>query len=214
MRHLRPLSCLMFVLACSTDSGRAFAGPPSPANSTCPTRIALVGRSASGADSALGGFEVVVRGFSNNPEAFSPVWVDLSHCPDCRLDPETAPGAALAAHCPYQSAGYACDAQGRVHLTIVGASSGHAGTPGTSMAWIYAEGVLLRQVPVAIYDLDGTGGVGAGDLSLWLSDFGTSQYIGRDDYDGDSVVGANDLSLWLTAYGAAGSAQSATVTCP
>jgi hypothetical protein len=56
--------------------------------------------------------------------------------------------------------------------------------------------------------------LGAGDLSLWLSDLGTGQYIGRDDYDFDGVVGANDLSLWLTAYGAGASTESGAALCP
>ena len=31
-------------------------------------------------------------------------------------------------------------------------------------------------VPVSIFDLDGAGGMGANDVSLWLGDYGSLQY--------------------------------------
>ena len=60
----------------------------------------------------------------------------------------------------------------------------------------------------------GNGGLGTGDLSLWLDDFGRGVYIGRSDYDGDGIVSSNDLSLWLTAFGSGSSSESGATLCP
>ena len=103
-----------------------------------------------------------------------------NECPDCRVDASVSPGATRAAQCPSVSPGYTGSISGLVRFAVMGGSTGHVGTPGPSCAWVVADGVLLGGVPIAIYDLDGRGGLGAGDLSLWLSDFGTGQYIGRD----------------------------------
>jgi hypothetical protein len=37
---------------------------------------------------------------------------------------------------------------------------------------------------------------------------------GRSDYDGSGTVGASDLSEWLTVFGAGTSTQSCTISCP
>jgi hypothetical protein len=176
--------------------------------------VALVGRSAAGADTSLGAFKVTARHLSNNPWFEGSIWLDLRECPDCRVDSFTPAGATSAASCPLVSPGYTGDNTGLVRFAVVGGSTGRPGTPGPSVAWVMAEGVLLARVPVAIYDLDSSGGLSSADLSLWLTDFGAGQYIGRDDYDGDGVLGTNDLSLWLSAFGAGGSSQSALAPCP
>jgi hypothetical protein len=36
----------------------------------------------------------------------------------------------------------------------------------------------------------------------------------RSDYDGSGTVGAADLSEWLAVFGSSGSSQSCTVSCP
>ena len=81
-------------------------------------------------------------------------------------------------------------------------------------AGIYADGVILGLVPVAYMDLDGVQGLGAGDLSVWLSDFVTGDPIGRSDFDGDGSLGALDLSLWLTAWSGGRQVHSAGPYCP
>jgi hypothetical protein len=68
---------------------------------------------------------------------------------------------------------------------------------------IYADGVLLCTIDIGSFDLDNVTGVGGGDLSLWLDDFGVGGDIGRSDYDGDDNVGGGDLSLWLDVFGSA-----------
>jgi hypothetical protein len=64
------------------------------------------------------------------------------------------------------------------------------------------------------FDLDGSGGVGAGDLSVWLGDFGSGMNWARSDFDGSGTVGAADLSEWLAVFGSSGSSQSCTTSCP
>jgi len=69
-------------------------------------------------------------------------------------------------------------------------------------------------VPVSYLDQDGSGGLGAGDLSVWQSDWVTGDPIGRSDYDGDGTLGPLDLSLWLTAWSSGKQTQSGTPYCP
>ena len=213
---MRALSINWATLLLAATVGSAQAGAPSPANSICPTHIALVGRSLAGPDTTTGNFDILVRHLSNNPWAEGPVWVNLANCPDCRLDVSTRSGASSGAACPATSAGFTPDFRdGHVRFCVVGGSTGRAGTPGPSRANILADGIVIgHDIPVAIYDLDGNGGLGTGDLSLWLDDFGRGVYIGRSDYDGDGVVSSNDLSLWLTAFGSGSSSESGATLCP
>lgn len=76
----------------------AAQGVPSPANSTLPPMIALVG-STNGVPAALGAFEVVVRDLANNPVPGAAVIVDLSLAYDLHfcvdpLDPGVTAGFA------------------------------------------------------------------------------------------------------------------------
>lgn len=59
-------------------------GVPSPANSTVPSLIALVGHTG-GVASAYGAFDVIVRDLANNPVAGASVVVDPGLCPDLHL---------------------------------------------------------------------------------------------------------------------------------
>ena len=188
-------------------------GVPSPANSTAPSLITLMGRSA-GVVSPLGAFDVVVRDLANNPVGGARVIVDLGLCADLHLcaDPQE-PGTTV--DCVNRRASRLTDATGRAHFTLLG------GSIGMSTAWlphhmgrIFWEGQLIAAPTVAAYDLDGANGVGANDLSVWLDDFGSALDIGRSDYDGSGVVGVNDLSLWLTVFGSATSLESCASTCP
>ena len=50
---------------------------------------------------------------------------------------------------------------------------------------MFASGVLLGTATLAYVDLDGSDGMGGNDISLWLTDFGSGEPIGRSDFDGD-----------------------------
>ena len=87
--------------------------------------------------------------------------------------------------------------------------------PGTGpCVQVFASGVILGTASLAYPDLDGSGGLGTNDISLWLGDFALGEPIGRSDFDGDGRLDASDLSLWLGIWGAAHSTQSATSYCP
>ncbi len=95
-----------------------------------------------------------------------------------------------------------------------GSASFLAPTSFGSCAHISVDGVQLPDARVVTFDLDGTGGMGANDLAIFLSDMGTTNVLGqspaRSDFDCSGSVGANDLSLWLTAYGSATMSESAS----
>lgn len=188
-------------------------GVPSPANSTAPANIALMG-SLSGVPGPQGTFEVIIRDLANNPVGGAKVVVDLSGAWDlfvcaAPLDPEAT------VDCVHARVSKHTDLTGRVRFTLVGGSIGS--TPSHSphnYGAIYWEGQLIARPTVAAYDLDGAGGVGANDLAIWLEDFGSQQDIERGDYDGSGALGANDLSLWLQTYGSLTNLESCATHCP
>ena len=56
--------------------------------------------------------------------------------------------------------------------------------------------------------------MGAGDLSVWLGDFGSGSAWSRSDYDGDGAIGAGDLSQWLSVFATGASLTSCAASCP
>ena len=208
MKHLlRLASCGALLCA-----ARAHA-VPSPANSTVPTHMLLVGRSSDLADTTSGAFLVVVHDLANVPVVNSTVEVRILNCPGARLSSQSyAPGSTI--RCGTAGVLRTTDVHGEARFTLVG-----GGTPGSPpgagpCVQVFAGGVILGTATLAYVDLDGTGGAGSNDISLWLGDFALNEPIGRSDYDGDSTVSANDLSIWLGIWGAGGSAESAASYCP
>jgi hypothetical protein len=203
----------LFAISCAAVSP-ASASFPSPSNSTVPACFNLVGSSAGAPAQAAGSFDVVVRDLANNPVQGAHVVVDLSGCPDLhfcadQLDP------SVDVDCALKMVGKFTDPNGRATFVLLGGSNG-AGNASTLLngGKIFRNGVLLGSPTVGAYDLDGSGGVGASDLSAWLSDFASGIPFGRSDYDCSFGVGASDLSLWLTAFGSGQQAESCTATCP
>lgn len=208
MRPLRPL-CLFLTLAAPS---LALASPPSPANDTAPACISLVGTLGS-TPAAIGQFTVVCRDLANNPMPGARVVIDLSACPELficadQLDP------AATVDCAHKTVSKLTAADGSVQFTIVGGSTGGGGVTLLGGGRIFKNGGLIQTPTVSAYDLDGTNGLGANDLSLWLSDFGSGIPYGRSDYDCSGGVGANDFSLWLNAFGSGAMAQSCVSHCP
>ena len=194
-------------------AGVAGAGVPSPANSTAPGAINVVGSTLGLADSVAGKFSVIVRDLANNPLNGSSVVIDFSTNADVKVcNPQLYPNYTL--NCAARTVRKFTDASGTASFTIVGGGTGTASVLVNNGGKIYADGVLLKNVTVGAYDLDGIGGVGTGDLSAWLTDFGSGIAYGRSDYDGSGGVGTGDLSLWLTVFGAAASTASCSATCP
>jgi len=192
----------------------ACAGLPPENNSVIPQCFSLVGSSGGVAAQGAGGFTVIVRDLANNPIPHAHVVVDLSGHSDLilcanQLDP------LVDVDCANKRVGKYTDQSGRATFVLLGGSTGAGhGVTLTGGSRIYEDGVLLGSPNVSTFDLDGTSGVGANDLSTWLSDFGSGISYGRSDYDCSESSGANDLSLWLTAYGSGAQAESCGARCP
>jgi hypothetical protein len=208
-----PLTTLV-LLVLTGQAAPVRADVPSPSNSTTPTLVRLVGSSANAPDAPAGSFIVVVRGLTNDPKNGASVVVDFSQCPDAAICADQLDPSALV-NCAAKYVRKFTNAVGEVSFTLLGGSTGPGLAASTSPAVrIFGNGTLLRIATFAAFDLDGSGGVGAGDLSVWLSDFGSGVDWARSDYDGSGTVGASDLSEWLTVFGAGTSTQSCTTSCP
>lgn len=192
----------------------AMAGVPSATNSTTPACITLVGSLAGVPDNAAGQFTVIVRDLANNPLNGASVVIDLSNCLDISIC-DNQLDAAATVNCGAKTTRKFTDALGSVTFTVLGGSNG-AGNASTLLSGgrIFANGTLIGSPTASAYDLDGANGVGAADLSAWLTDFGSGNPYGRSDYDCNGTVGAGDLSFWLTEFGAGTSAASCAVACP
>ena len=184
-----------------------------PANSTAPQCISLVG-SNGGIASAGGAFVVVIRDLANNPMAGATVVIDLSACPDLAICADQLDPAATV-DCAHKTVRKTTAADGSVNFTVMGGSNG-GGNAVTLLGGgkIFANGTQVQSPTVSAFDLDGSGGVGANDLSAWLGDFGSGQPFGRSDYDCSGNVGANDLSLWLNAFASGTMVESCAASCP
>ena len=198
------VACCCVLLACSVATP-ARAGFPPYWNSTVPPMIPVVGHDAAGNPDPVGDITISVRDLANNPVAGAMVVLDLSACTELRLcagshDPN------VFVDCSTKTVRRLTDANGLVHFRVMGWSVGVPGTPGApyNSAKVYADGVLLASPSVSIYDLDGHG-LGAADLSAWLTDFFSGSNAARDDYDATQTVAAADLSAWLKAFFAGGS---------
>jgi hypothetical protein len=212
MRSLR----LLCVLAALATPSLAIALPPlpSPPNCTLPSCIALVGSSGGVPATAHGEFIVIVRDLANNPMAGAAVTIDLSSALDLhlcadQLDPQTT------VNCGAKTTRKITAADGSVHFTVLGGSNG-GGNANTLLngGRIYANGALLNRPTVSAYDMDGSGGVGANDMSAFLGDFSTGQPFGRSDYDCSNSIGANDFSLWLGVFASGAMTESCGSSCP
>lgn len=191
----------------------AMAGVPSPGNSTVPACITLVGNTA-GIPDASGAFSVTVRDLANNPLNGASVVIDLSGCTDIAICDNQLDAGALV-NCAAKTTRKFTDALGVVSFTVLGGSNGaNNATTLLGGAKIYANGVLIASPTASAFDLDGSSGVGANDLSAWLGDFGSGTPFGRSDYDCSGGIGANDLSIWLVAFGSGASTASCAVACP
>jgi hypothetical protein len=127
-------------------------------------------------------------------------------CAD-QLDPN------VVVDCVHKTVTRISDANGGAVFTVLGGGVGPAVSL-LSAGHIFADGCLLQSPTVSAYDLDGSSGVGANDLSIWLGDFGSGNPYGRDDYDCSGNIGANDLSFWLTAFGSGAMSVSCASHCP
>ena len=207
-------SRLLIALALFLAAGPAFANTPGGTNCIVPSHIHLVASDGAQPAVAFGEFEVIVRDLANNPVPGASVVVDLSALSDLKLcSAQSAPGVLL--DCANQRVSAIADAEGKVRVTLLGGSNG-AGQAGSTVqvALIYANGTLIGTPPVSAYDLDGSAGLGGGDMSVFLGDFGSGIDWSRSDFDGSGTLGGGDLSFWLAAFGSGTQIVSCAATCP
>jgi len=201
------------MVLCACFPAASSAGIPCT-NATTPSCVSLVCSNGGVAAANAGQFTVDVRDCANRPYAGAVIVIDLGStldmhfCAD-QLDP------GVTVDCAHQRARKVADANGSATFTLLGGSNG-AGNASTLLGGgkIFSDGLLIGSPTVSAYDLDGSGGVGANDMSAWLGDFFTGQPYGRSDYDCSGYVGANDLSMWLGAFASGTMTTSCGASCP
>ena len=218
MRWLRSLLLLLTFaspsLALATSPGlRAVTASPRIGVQP-PLCISLVGSAGGVPASASGEFVIVALDQANHPIPGAVVTVDLSGCLDLSICADQLDPAATV-DCAAKTVRKVAAADGSVRFTLLGGSNG-AGNASTLLGGgrVFVNGLLYWSPTVSVYDLDGSGGLGANDLSAWLGDYGSGLPFGRSDYDCSDSLGANDLSLWLAAFGSGAMSQSCVSQCP
>jgi hypothetical protein len=207
------LSLLALALAalCTAPAG-ANEPPWWPFNVILPAHVTVVCLGPAGPDSVLGHCSVTVRDLANNPLVGSLVAFDFSACTDLRIAADQH-DPRLVTHCEYPMVTALTDAAGVASFTVIG--SGIAGPPSPANALrIYADGVLLGFVSVAVLDRDGAGGLSGTDLAQWGADFVSGTNPPRADLDGNGTVSGTDLSLFAAAYFSGHNVYSAGTLCP
>jgi len=204
-------------LLCSLAPMLAGAGLPSPANSTVPAHVLLVGEGPTGAADPVGTLTCTVRRLDNTTYRQARVQFDFAETPD--MEPSLVqPDPQITVTCSggTRTVNAVADDNGTVTLRIVGRAlrSTPDGAHSNSLR-VFAEGVLMAIPTVSAFDQDGVGGVGPADLNDFLQDFFSGQYWARSDYDGNGSLGPGDLSAWLQVFFAANSVQSGSMAaCP
>ena len=206
---LKLLMNVSFLLSTIAAASIASACVPTARTCTTPSAIRLVGTLLGVPDRAAGQFTVVVRDGAMNPLQGASVVVDFSNLPDVSICGDQLDPDALV-NTTYGTVRKFTGPDGSVTFTILG--SGHAGALGTqnwAVCNIYANGSRIGTPTVSALDLDGSGGVGANDLGVWLAQFGLQNpAFTLADYDASGDVGANDLTVWLDYYGAGTSVET------
>jgi len=206
-------------------AGVAFANVPDPVHSSIVATfdgpfygIPLAGYNGATADPSSE-LIVTVKDLANNAIQNSIVIIDFSACSDIQICDTQLDGST--ADCATKTVRMATDGAGQAKFHIVGHADIAADADGSNLGavTVYADGVNLYDpaedvngvgLNAASYDLDGSSGVGGGDLSLWLDDFGLLLANGpeRSDYNFDGTAGGGDLSIWLDFYGKLNSPSS------
>ncbi len=212
-RAPRTFASALLLASCGLFVPDARAGFPPFPNVTVPPCITLVGSDGVAA-SASGAFIVTVRDLANYPVPGVHVTFEVSSAFDLRLCAAQL-DTNMVLNCGALSVTSVSDALGIARFTVMGGGVGLVGSGSLGNAGrVYANGILVASPSVSTYDLDGVSGVGANDLSLWLTDFGTGEPFGRSDYDCSGGVGSNDLSFWLSAFGSRTQTVSCGASCP
>lgn len=215
------------LLACSgvLAAPSAMAAIPSPADSSIPCGINLVGQTGGVVD-ARGLFTVIIRDLAATPIPGSSVVIDFSNCKvgatrdDIRVC-SVQPYAGVTAVCtaPVAEITGVTDGGGSLTMSICGGATTVAtagvnnAAAGFKCATLYADGVNMGTVNVGAYDQNGGGGVNPADISLFFGDSFSGPFEGRSDYNCSNSVNVADLSLIFGASLGGGSFSSCTAYC-
>jgi hypothetical protein len=206
------LAALTLPALCLGLASSAIAKLPDPANCEVPDHIVLVACGADGSADPLGTFTLHLVDYGGGPVSYANVALDFHACPDIRIcnhqgDPN------VSTDCTYRTVRAFTDMDGRVTFQVIGCATHSGAGSVTPSLDVYADGVFLKSVRVSALDQNGVAGADSGDLALFLTDYFSGQPFARSDYDGSGALGAADLSYWLGAFFAGRSVVSAA-TCP
>ena len=182
-------------------------------NGTFPPCVRLVASDGVQGPQHFGGFEVIVQDIALNPWPGAAVRVDFGLVPELRIAGDQNDPEAIV-DCAGKSVTKITDMDGRAVFCIIG--SNIPGAPAATLIGggrIFVNGFVVASPTANAFDLDGTSGVGAGDMAVFLQDFSTGLPIGRCDFDCSGSIGAGDLSLWLVAF-SSGTQVVSAVSCP
>jgi hypothetical protein len=197
----------------------AFAGVPDPINSTVPSRINLVGVNSGTLaidQASLGALvSVTVRDLAANPIPNSSVVLDFTNAlSDTRIG-DTQPYASLATNCSTHGISAIADGSGVATFAVQGGGYAVAGAAhGAGACRVYADGVLIGTINVGTYDMNGSNGVDALDLSRLGNDVLGGTNPDRGDFDNSGATDGLDISIWAAVFFSGRSDQSAATYCP
>jgi hypothetical protein len=192
---------VFLVVASAFVSSAAVAGVPGWANSTQPGVI-RVGVPVGGVGQASTAATYTIRDANNLPVSNTRVKLDFSGCTGITI-------------CAVQDAGITkvgatvegtTNGSGVITFRVRGFATGATGYAGTCVNVTLTDNPVAgsgNALVAAAYDLNGSTGIDAGDLSIWGGDANTcagGTHRGRSDYTGSGScpggVDASDLSQW------------------
>ena len=194
------LALFLAIIALASFAAPAFAGVimPDPAHCSVPDRIVLVG-----GDEIAFPFTVTVRDYNGLWIGNSMVAVSFADCPYVRICSSQPDPRVGLVDCSMRLVGglTSFSSHGVARFTVVGAATPDAcPSDPPDCASVYADGVFLRKVNVAVMDLDGVPGLGGGDLADLLGAVLCGSTSPRLDYDDNGFVDGDDVSVWLAAF--------------
>lgn len=222
MRPTRLLLTAALLLAASAlePARPAHASTPGGSNCTVPQLVHLVGMDGNGTPASIGQFTVVLRDLANHPVPGARVKFSLASVTDVAAS-SSQPDPTLDVDCAAEVVNKLTDANGSATFSVVGRGTGTLSTEATGctglIQWADVPGfgdLAIGSVIVTTFDLNGSGDVGASDLSVFLHQFAMGNGSRACDYDNSGVLGASDLSMWLTALASGAHLQSGGATCP
>jgi hypothetical protein len=193
-------------------AGAAMAGVPNAGNSSKPSAINTTGYT--NPPDPAGQVLYVIRDLNNIAVANAEVVLDFTACTDVRLSQNIA-GANVVTTCGSHRVTGNTDGLGVLAVRVVAGGNGNSAPRAShDCVLVTVNSVPFPNINAATFDRDGTNGVGAGDLSLVISDFVNNPSAGRSDFDNSGSVGAGDLSILNGIFVAGASALSGAPYCP